>query len=66
MTLRLHYGTTAKSLHWVIVGLLALQYPIGWLMPDVHRGQTPGAAMTVHVSLGLVILVLIVLRSSGD
>jgi cytochrome b561 len=31
-------------------------------MPDIHRGDTPGAAMTIHVSLGIVILVLIVLR----
>jgi cytochrome b561 len=57
-----HYGTTAKLLHWVIVALLAVQYPIGWLMPDIHRGQAPGAAMTFHISFGIVILVLIVVR----
>ena len=62
MTDRLHYGTTAKFLHWAIVALLAVQYPIGWLMPDIHRGQTPGAAMTFHISFGIVILVLIVVR----
>lgn len=61
-TLRLRYGTTAKILHWTIVGLLAVQYPIGWLMPDIHRGQTPGAPMTFHASIGIVILALIVLR----
>ena len=62
MTDRLHYGATAKLLHWVIVVLLAVQYPIGWLMPDIHRGQSPGAAMTFHISFGIVILGLIVLR----
>ncbi|MGN8545638.1 cytochrome b [Bradyrhizobium sp. 13971] len=62
MTDRLHYGATAKLLHWMIVVLLAVQYPIGWLMPDIHRGQAPGAAMTFHISLGIVILGLIVLR----
>ncbi|MGY3442196.1 MULTISPECIES: cytochrome b [unclassified Bradyrhizobium] len=62
MTDRLHYGTTAKLLHWAVVALLAVQYPIGWLMPDIHRGQTPGAAMTFHISFGIVILALIVLR----
>ena len=61
-TLCLRYGRTAKILHWTIVGLLAVQYPIGWLMPDVHRGQTPGAPMTFHVSIGIVILALIVVR----
>jgi cytochrome b561 len=62
MTDRLQYGPTAKVFHWLIVALLLAQYLIGWLMPDIHRGMKPGAAMTFHVSIGLVILVLIVLR----
>jgi cytochrome b561 len=62
MTDRLQYGTTAKVLHWLIVALLLVQYPIGWLMPDIHRNMKPGAAMTFHVSIGLLILILIVLR----
>jgi cytochrome b561 len=62
MTPRLHYGTPAKVLHWLIVTLLVVQYPIGWLMPDIHRGQSPGAAMTFHISFGILILVLIALR----
>jgi cytochrome b561 len=59
---RLHYGTTAKVLHWSIVALLVVQYPIGWFMPDIHRGQQPGVGMTFHVSIGIVILLLILLR----
>jgi cytochrome b561 len=62
MTDRLQYGTTAKVLHWLIVALLAVQYPIGWLMPDLHRNMKPGAAMTFHVSFGIVIFLLIVVR----
>jgi cytochrome b561 len=62
MTARLQYGTTAKVFHWLIVVLLLVQYPIGWLMPDIHRGMKPGAPMTFHVSIGILILVLIVLR----
>ena len=61
MTKRLHYGTTAKVLHWAVVALLAIQYSIGWLMPDVHGGQ-PGVPMTLHISIGTVILALIVAR----
>jgi cytochrome b561 len=61
-TERLHYGTTAKVFHWLIVALLAIQLPLGWLMPDIHRGMTPGIAMSMHVSIGMTILVLIVLR----
>jgi cytochrome b561 len=62
MTRCLQYGTTAKVFHWLIVVLLLAQYPIGWLMPDIHRGMKPGAAMTFHVSFGMVILALIILR----
>jgi hypothetical protein len=62
MTDRLQYGTTAKLLHWLVVALLLVQYLIGWLMPDIHRDMKPGAAMTFHVSVGMVILLLIVLR----
>jgi cytochrome b561 len=62
MTPRLQYGTAAKIFHWTIVALLVTQYLIGWLMPDIHRGIQPGATMTFHVSVGLVILILIVLR----
>jgi cytochrome b561 len=62
MTARPHYGTTAKIFHWLIVALLAVQYPIGWLMPDLHRNQQPGAPMIFHVSFGIAILILIVLR----
>jgi cytochrome b561 len=60
MTKHLHYGTTAKTLHWAIVALLVLQYSIGWLMPDVHAG--PGIPITWHISTGTVILALIVVR----
>ena len=62
MTDRLQYGTTAKVFHWLIVALLLVQYPLGWLMPDIHRGMKPGDAMTFHISIGIMILVLIVLR----
>jgi cytochrome b561 len=61
MTDRLRYGTPAKVLHWLVVALLAVQFSLGWLMPDVHAGP-PGRAMTLHISLGLTILALILLR----
>jgi cytochrome b561 len=61
MTDRLQYGTTAKLLHWLVVALLVVQYLIGWLMPDIHRGP-PGTPMIMHISFGMVILLLIVLR----
>ena len=59
---QLHYGSTAKVFHWVIVALLAIQLPLGWLMPGVRRGMQPGGAMTLHISIGMTVLILIVLR----
>jgi cytochrome b561 len=56
------YGTTAKFLHWLIAALLIGQYLLGWLMPDIKRGMTPGIAMNLHISIGFVALVLIVAR----
>jgi cytochrome b561 len=62
MTKQLHYGTTAKVCHWLIVALLIMQYPLGWFMPHIHREMKPGDAMTVHISIGITILALIILR----
>lgn len=59
---QLHYGATAKAFHWAVAALIAVQLPLGWLMPDIHRGMTPGTGMSVHISIGMTILVLIVLR----
>jgi cytochrome b561 len=61
MTARLQYDTTTKVFHWLVVALLLVQYAIGWLMPDVHRGP-PGVPMIFHISFGILILTLIVLR----
>jgi cytochrome b561 len=61
-TAQLRYGATAKLFHWLIAALLAIQLPLGWLMPGIHRGMTPGTAMSLHISIGTTILLLIVLR----
>jgi cytochrome b561 len=58
----LHYGATAKTFHWAVAALLAVQFALGWLMPDIHRGMMPGSAMSAHISIGMTILALIVLR----
>jgi cytochrome b561 len=57
-----HYGTTAKVFHWLVVALLIVQYPLGKFMPHIHRGMTPGEAMTFHISFGITIMALMVLR----
>jgi cytochrome b561 len=56
------YGATAKFLHWLIAAILLAQLALGWLMPEIRRGMTPGAAMNVHMSTGMIVLALIVVR----
>jgi cytochrome b561 len=62
MAKQLNYGTTAKVFHWLIVALLIVQFPLGWFMPHIHHGMKPGDAMTFHISFGITLLALIVLR----
>ncbi len=59
---RLHYGATAKIFHWLVAALLAVQFLVGWLMPDIEPGMTPGVAMSAHISVGMTILALVVVR----
>ena len=59
---RSSYDATAKLLHWLIAALLLGQLALGWLMPEVRRDMTPGTAMNVHMSIGVVVLALIVVR----
>ena len=56
------YGTVAKILHWLIAAILVGQFVLGWVMPTVRRGMEPGLAMQVHISIGIVVLALIVVR----
>jgi len=62
MTKQFHYGSTAKIFHWLIVLLLLVQYPLGWFMPGIQLSMKPGDAMTFHISTGISILMLVVMR----
>ena len=56
------YGPVAKSFHWVIVAILAVQFSIAWTMPDIHRGTRPEGLVGLHLSFGFAILVIAVAR----
>lgn len=62
LTPQLRYGPTAKAFHWAVVVLLIVQAPLGWIMQGLRRGQPPDAPLTVHATIGMAILVLIVFR----
>lgn len=59
---RTGYSAVAKVLHWLIAAILIGQFALGWLMPKVRRGVEPGLSMHVHISIGIVVLALIVVR----
>ena len=56
------YDAVAKALHWIIVGLLIVQYTIAFLMPHVGRDTKPEGLVGLHLSFGGVLILLVLLR----
>jgi len=56
------YGTVAKLLHWLIVALVVLQFALGWTMPDLPRGRPPEGLVSLHLSVGATILIVMLAR----
>lgn len=56
------YKPGSKLLHWGTVALLIVQYLVGWLMPEIKRGMSPGRIMSVHLSIGVAILAIALVR----
>ena len=46
----LGYGPGAKSLHWLVVALLLVQFAIAWTMPGIRRGTCPDGLIGLHRS----------------
>lgn len=59
---RQSYDSGAKILHWLTVALMIVQFAIGWTMPDIRRGMQPERLMNLHLSVGIVIALVILLR----
>lgn len=56
------YDPFARSLHWLIVALLAAQYVVAWTMPEIHRGMQPVGLIAVHLALGTSIIAVMIVR----
>jgi len=56
------YNAGAKSFHWLTVALLGSQFIIGWIMPGVRHNTPPVSLISLHFSLGLVILAVTAAR----
>ena len=56
------YSPVAKVLHWSIAVLIALQFGIGWTMPEIHKGTRPDGLIGWHITVGVLIVLLVAAR----
>jgi len=56
------YTRTAILLHWLILALLIAQYAIAWTMPHIGRNTPVTTLISLHFSIGVLILGVIVVR----
>ena len=56
------YTGMAQILHWIVVALLIVQFTLAWTMPDIRRNTEPEALINLHLSFGLVILLVMAVR----
>ena len=56
------YTGTAKALHWTILALLIVQFAVAWTMPEIKRDTKPETLINLHLSMGIVVLFVAVVR----
>lgn len=56
------YTSVAKLLHWLILALLVIQFAIAWTMPNIGRGSVPTGLIGWHLSVGVTILAVMLVR----
>jgi len=56
------YGAIPKSVHWLTVALVVVAWLLGTFGDDLPRGKASDVGMFVHVTAGLLIIALLVVR----
>ena len=56
------YGLISKSLHWLSAILLFIQIPLGFYLVDLDFGPERLTVEDIHVTMGLSIFYLVILR----
>jgi len=56
------YSGTAKTLHWLVVALLIAQFIVAWTMPEIRRDTPVSTLISLHFTIGIVILGVAVIR----
>ena len=59
---RQSYGGVAVALHWFVVLLLVLAYPLALWMGDLPKGAEKAQVLVWHQSVGFLVLAVTVLR----
>ena len=56
------YGAAPKALHWLTVGFVAIAWALGIFGDDLPKGAARDTGLLFHVSIGLAILAIAVVR----
>ncbi|MEA3086630.1 MAG: hypothetical protein QOC89_4327 [Paraburkholderia sp.] len=56
------YDAVARSLHWLTVLLIGMQFVIGWTMPDMHKDTQPVGLIAWHLGVGSTLVAVTVVR----
>jgi cytochrome b561 len=56
------YSSVSITLHWLLAALIVLQIYVGGLFSDMPRGPEKGEAFALHLSLGVTIVTLSLVR----
>lgn len=56
------YDAVARTLHWLTVLLVAMQFVIGWTMPDVHKDTQPVGLIAWHLGVGATLVAVMAIR----
>ena len=56
------YTATAKLLHWLILALLIVQFIVAWTMPAMRRDTPVITLISLHFTIGVVIIVVALVR----
>lgn len=62
MNISKKYTRLAIILHWLMAALIFLQLGLGWYMADLPKGLERSNIITLHKSIGLSVVALLLLR----
>ncbi|MDR6288190.1 MULTISPECIES: cytochrome b [Inquilinus] len=59
---RSNYDAVTQALHWLTLALLILQFGLAWAAPE--RLSSPDTLISLHLSFGIVIFIVVLMRLS--